>query len=221
MNNDYPRDLIGYGSQPPHAHWPGDARIAVFGMGRIGAGTYDTLRAHFGDTVIGLDSDPEKVAANHEAGRNVILGDATDSDFWERVQPGGIRLVMLTLLVPVAFLALDFGLLRGLSSEDPNLHTTRQAALVELGRLALADDEPDVAIARFRQALAARPDDEAPFLGLEGVYRERRAWAALFDLYKQRARATQGAARGRVMERVGALAAGALKRPDKAIEAAG
>ena len=25
----YPRDLIGYGSQPPHAKWPGGARIAV------------------------------------------------------------------------------------------------------------------------------------------------------------------------------------------------
>ena len=26
---DYPRDLIGYGRQPPHARWPGNARIAV------------------------------------------------------------------------------------------------------------------------------------------------------------------------------------------------
>ena len=25
----YPRDLIGYGSHPPHPHWPGEARIAV------------------------------------------------------------------------------------------------------------------------------------------------------------------------------------------------
>ena len=25
----YPRDLIGYGSEPPHANWPGRARIAV------------------------------------------------------------------------------------------------------------------------------------------------------------------------------------------------
>lgn len=25
----YPRDMIGYGVQPPHPHWPGDARIAV------------------------------------------------------------------------------------------------------------------------------------------------------------------------------------------------
>ena len=26
---EYPRDLIGYGPNPPHAAWPGDARIAV------------------------------------------------------------------------------------------------------------------------------------------------------------------------------------------------
>ena len=25
----YPRDLIGYGRNPPHPGWPGDARIAV------------------------------------------------------------------------------------------------------------------------------------------------------------------------------------------------
>lgn len=28
-NPAYPRDLIGYGRQPPHAHWPQQARIAV------------------------------------------------------------------------------------------------------------------------------------------------------------------------------------------------
>jgi putative urate catabolism protein len=28
-SQDYPRDLVGYGPQPPHARWPGDARIAV------------------------------------------------------------------------------------------------------------------------------------------------------------------------------------------------
>ena len=25
----YPRDLVGYGREPPHADWPGGARIAV------------------------------------------------------------------------------------------------------------------------------------------------------------------------------------------------
>jgi len=27
--SNYPRDLIGYGRHPPHAHWPGGARIAL------------------------------------------------------------------------------------------------------------------------------------------------------------------------------------------------
>ncbi len=29
MSNDYPRNLVGYGCEPPHPHWPNDARIAV------------------------------------------------------------------------------------------------------------------------------------------------------------------------------------------------
>ncbi len=28
-SESYPRDLVGYGSQPPHPRWPDDARIAV------------------------------------------------------------------------------------------------------------------------------------------------------------------------------------------------
>jgi allantoinase len=27
--SNYPRDLIGYGANPPHPRWPGNARIAV------------------------------------------------------------------------------------------------------------------------------------------------------------------------------------------------
>ena len=29
MDSSYPRDLVGYGPKPPHADWPGGARIAV------------------------------------------------------------------------------------------------------------------------------------------------------------------------------------------------
>ena len=29
VSADYPRDLIGYGPNPPHPHWPGNARIAL------------------------------------------------------------------------------------------------------------------------------------------------------------------------------------------------
>ncbi|MCS3409935.1 allantoinase PuuE [Serratia sp. AKBS12] len=29
FSHDYPRDLVGYGGNPPHANWPGQARIAL------------------------------------------------------------------------------------------------------------------------------------------------------------------------------------------------
>jgi len=29
VSKDYPRDLVGYGANPPHPHWPGDARLAI------------------------------------------------------------------------------------------------------------------------------------------------------------------------------------------------
>ena len=29
MDSSYPRDMVGYGPKPPHADWPGGARIAV------------------------------------------------------------------------------------------------------------------------------------------------------------------------------------------------
>jgi putative urate catabolism protein len=29
MMSDYPRDMVGYGANPPHAKWPGDARVAL------------------------------------------------------------------------------------------------------------------------------------------------------------------------------------------------
>ena len=39
--HDYPRDLVGYGAEPPDPHWPGGARIAVADMlrGRMNATT--------------------------------------------------------------------------------------------------------------------------------------------------------------------------------------
>ena len=97
----FEKHLIPWESEAHHPAdepiYTGEARIAILGMGRIGTGAYDSLRERFGDLIIGLDSDPEKIAAHKEAGRNVIVGDATDSDFWLRAQPGKIVLVLLTL----------------------------------------------------------------------------------------------------------------------------
>jgi glutathione-regulated potassium-efflux system ancillary protein KefC len=76
---------------------PGGAEIVIFGMGRVGAGAYDYMRERHGDKVIGIDVDEAALAEHRGAGRKVILGDATDADFWERVKLANIRLVMLAM----------------------------------------------------------------------------------------------------------------------------
>ena len=69
-------------------------------MGRVGTAAYDDMRARRGNIVIGVDFDADVVKNHQEAGRNVILGDATDIDFWARARMGRkdkIRWVLLTM----------------------------------------------------------------------------------------------------------------------------
>jgi glutathione-regulated potassium-efflux system ancillary protein KefC len=77
----------------------GDATIAVFGMGRVGTGAYEYLHRRYGSVVVGIDSNLEKVEQHQKAGRNVIHGDATDSDFWVKVHaaPNHLRAVLLAM----------------------------------------------------------------------------------------------------------------------------
>lgn len=63
----------------------GDAEILVFGMGLLGISVYDRMSKKYGQSVLGLDYDSDKVKYLNESGRNVIKDDATDIEFWERV----------------------------------------------------------------------------------------------------------------------------------------
>jgi glutathione-regulated potassium-efflux system ancillary protein KefC len=73
-------------------------RIAIFGMGRVGMVAYQNLERRYPGRVIGFDRDPVAVAVHQEFGRNVLLADATDSDFWERVKVAEtIDLVVLAM----------------------------------------------------------------------------------------------------------------------------
>jgi len=75
-----------------------DALVLVLGMGRIGSGTYDELVRRYGDVVVGIDHDAEKVAQNKQEGRKVLLGDAMDPDFWNKLELSQkARLVMLAM----------------------------------------------------------------------------------------------------------------------------
>ena len=77
---------------------PRGARVIVFGMGRVGKGAYDVLRNRIGDSVLGVEIDEQRARALAQQGRDVIVGDASDSDFWARARRlEGLELVMLAM----------------------------------------------------------------------------------------------------------------------------
>ena len=76
----------------------GDSNIIILGMGQMGTGTYDALNKKYGKMVLGIDYDEDRIEQHKKLSRNVIFGDATDTDFWERVGPSNkIRLIVLAM----------------------------------------------------------------------------------------------------------------------------
>lgn len=92
-------------ARPPHKLHPedrpieiGDATAVVLGMGRVGSACYDQLKETHGLRVLGVEHDPARLAHLVRRGYNVVEGDATDSDFWERiVRTGHVRIVVLAM----------------------------------------------------------------------------------------------------------------------------
>ncbi len=76
---------------------PGDARIVIIGMSRMGTGVYDTLRQQYGDVLVAVDADPDVVAHHVEQGRNVLLADVTDEEHWARAKPGRIAVRVVAI----------------------------------------------------------------------------------------------------------------------------
>ena len=77
----------------------GSARAVVIGMERIGSGAYDELKKIFGDRVCGVEHNPDRVDFNRAQGRNTILGDASDTEFWLRLSKD-IYLEIIILAMP-------------------------------------------------------------------------------------------------------------------------
>ncbi|MFN7213594.1 MAG: cation:proton antiporter [Lysobacteraceae bacterium] len=74
----------------------GHARALVFGMGRTGTAAYDTLGGALGE-VVGLDADPYRVREHQQSGRQVVMADAEDGDFWRSVDLGGMGVAVLAM----------------------------------------------------------------------------------------------------------------------------
>ncbi|VAW81934.1 Putative glutathione-regulated potassium-efflux system protein KefB, partial [hydrothermal vent metagenome] len=81
---------------------PGDTRVIIFGMGRVGSGAYDAMSQHIGEQVLGVDVDQDTAIKQHAHGRHVIRGSATDPDFWTRIQLDFDRIHLILLAMPNA-----------------------------------------------------------------------------------------------------------------------
>jgi len=77
----------------------GDADAVVLGLGRVGAATYARLRDEYGLSVVGVEHDQTRVATLEEEGYEVVRADATDLEFWNRVQRAG-RVKVAVLAMP-------------------------------------------------------------------------------------------------------------------------
>lgn len=76
----------------------GDSNILIIGMGQMGTSAYNALDNKYGSMVLGIDYDIERIDNHKVLNRNVIFGDATDFDFWERVFPShNIKLIVLAI----------------------------------------------------------------------------------------------------------------------------
>ena len=78
----------------------GGHRILIFGMGRVGRGAYDAMQPHAKEKIIGIDLDEAQVERNREDGRNVVLGDATNPEFWSRLVAPHREIEMILLAMP-------------------------------------------------------------------------------------------------------------------------
>lgn len=63
----------------------GAANMIVFGMGRVGTGVYDAMNQLLPDSVVGVDHDIVVTEKHKKRGRNVVTGNATNPEFWDRV----------------------------------------------------------------------------------------------------------------------------------------
>lgn len=75
----------------------GHAEAVVLGMGRVGRSAYERLEQVHGLATVGVETSGDRVARLLEEGIDVIEGDATDPEFYERLRTGDVRVVLLAM----------------------------------------------------------------------------------------------------------------------------
>lgn len=76
----------------------GEADAVVLGLGRVGAATYERLRDEYGLRVVGVEHDEARIGDLAARGFEVFRADATDLQFWNRVErAGSVRVAVLAM----------------------------------------------------------------------------------------------------------------------------
>ncbi len=75
-------------------------QIAIFGMGWVGLSSYRFLDRRYHGKVLAFDRDSNAVERHGEQGRNVVLADATDADFWTQVETRKHPFELVVLAMP-------------------------------------------------------------------------------------------------------------------------
>jgi Trk K+ transport system NAD-binding subunit len=58
---------------------------------------YETTRERMDDKVLAVEQNNKLVEAHKLAGRHILCGDATDYDFWRKINLEKIKIIMLTM----------------------------------------------------------------------------------------------------------------------------
>lgn len=118
LNKNYPRDLIGYAGQPPHAAWPEQARIAVqFALNYEEGSENNVLHGDTGSEqylsdIIGAASYPERHMSMES-----LYEYGSRAGFWRIQQEFGRRGLPLTI----------FGVAMALARNPPVVETIKDA----------------------------------------------------------------------------------------------
>ncbi|MCH8553708.1 MAG: cation:proton antiporter [Schleiferiaceae bacterium] len=75
----------------------GGASYLVIGLGSVGKPAFLTLQERFGEKVLGLDYDSDKIKTLKNNGANVTWGDPTDCTLWDAVDAKSLDAIFLTM----------------------------------------------------------------------------------------------------------------------------
>lgn len=75
---------------------PEAVKILIVGLGRVGTATYEALSHSNPRQVLGIDADEERIVKYQAQGKQVVLGDGEDADFWAQLDLKKIDLIMIS-----------------------------------------------------------------------------------------------------------------------------